>query len=99
MPKVFVKDQDLEFKCEPGANLRAAMLTNKAKLYQGMSRFLNCHGHGMCGTCLVRLESNPAGLTDRTETENRKLFGTNPHVRLACQAEVCGDIEITTDIE
>lgn len=98
MPKVFVKDQDLEFKCEPGENLRVAMLNNKAKLYQGIHRFLNCRGHGLCGTCLVRVESNPAGLTDRTPVEQSKLFGTNPQVRLACQAEVCGDIEITTDI-
>jgi ferredoxin len=45
------------------------------------------------------VESNPAGLTDRTPTENSKLFGANPQIRLACQAEVCGDIEVTTDLE
>ncbi len=99
VPKVLVKEQEIEFKSEPGANLRVEMLKNKAKLYKGIHRFANCHGHGLCGSCLVRVESNPAGLTDRTETENAKLFGANPHIRLACQAEICGDIEITTDLE
>jgi ferredoxin len=99
VPKVLVKEQDIEFKCEPGANLRVEMLKNKAKLYKGIHRLINCHGHGLCGSCLVRVESNPAGLTDRTPTENSKLFGANPQIRLACQAEVCGDIEVTTDLE
>jgi len=99
VPKVFVQDQDIEFKAEPSSNLREQMLKHGCKLYKGIHRLINCHGHGMCGSCLVRVESNPAGLTDRTETENGKLFGANPHIRLACQAEICGDIAVTTDLE
>lgn len=100
MPKVIVDDQDVRFSAPPGANLRVELLKRRVKLYQGfLGSYLNCHGKGLCGTCLVRVTSNPAGLTDRTETENVKLFGSNPQVRLACQAQICGDIALTCDID
>lgn len=100
MPKVhvFERDKDIEFKCRAGSNLRKVLLEHKVQLYAGLHRFVNRRGMGLCGSCLVRVESNPAGLTDRTPTEESKLFGSNPHIRLACQAEVCGDIEISTGV-
>lgn len=100
MPKVIVEDQDISFRVNAGANLREALLKHKARLYHGLfNRLFNCHGHGMCGTCLVRVTSNPAGLTDRTEVEKRKLFESNPNTRLACQAEVCGDVIVNCEPE
>lgn len=97
MPNVAVEDQNIRFEAPAGGNLRKELLQHKVKLYHGVHRLLNCHGKGMCGACLVRVVSNPSGLTDRTETEQRMLFETNPHVRLACQAELCGDVVVNCE--
>jgi len=100
VPKVTVEDQDITFKASAGANLREAMLKHKAKLYHGLfNKLFNCHGHGLCGTCLVRVTSNPAGLTDRSEVEKKKLFESSPNTRLACQAEICGDVTVNCEAE
>jgi ferredoxin len=99
VPKVLVQEQDISFSAQPASNLRVELLKNGARIYHGIHRLLNCRGKGMCGSCLVRVVSNPAGLTDRTQVEKEKLFGANPHVRLACQAQICGDLTVTCDID
>jgi ferredoxin len=99
---VTVRDHDRVLKVapEPSQNLRTVLKRAKLPLYAkifGISllgQIVNCGGRGSCGRCLVRVVDNPAGLTDRTPTEIRKLGPTSPQARLACQAWVCGDITL-----
>ncbi len=94
--KVNIRDQNRTLKSlpEPSQNLRKLLLQNKVNLYKGMNRFLNCRGKGLCGTCLVRVVDNPAGLTDKTPIEKKMLWASSPQARLACQAWICGDVAI-----
>ncbi len=100
--KVTVRDHDREIKVtpEPAQNLRMVLKRAKLPLYgkilglQVLGNIANCHGAGSCGRCLVRVVDNPAGLTDRTPAEIRKLGPTSPQARLACQAFVCGDVTV-----
>ena len=94
MPKVTA--QGKTFECETGANLRTVLLTNGVDLHNGQSTLINCRGLGSCGTCAVQIdgEVSEANWRDRTR---RSLPPHDPNrdLRLACQTQVLGDIQVT----
>jgi len=103
--KVSVRNLDKEIKVRPSANLREVLLGAKLTIYPktlgmqwlGNSKLPilgNCGGHGICGKCNVRVVDNPAGLSDRTKSEEKFLRSASPQARLACQAQVCGDVTV-----
>jgi prolipoprotein diacylglyceryl transferase len=51
-----------------------------------------CGGEGICGKCIVRVESGIEGLAEKTEAE--KSFKLREDERLACQARVIKPIDI-----
>jgi ferredoxin len=74
------------FEAESGEILRKSLLKEKLELYQGWAKITNCNGGGTCGTCLVEITEDEAGLaTKRTATEEKKLKGKKDSYRLACQ--------------
>ncbi len=57
-----------------------------------------CGGMTICGWCRMRVVTNPAGLSV-PERNERRLFERNRFAedeRAACQAEVIGDLCVTT---
>jgi len=56
-----------------------------------------CGGRGRCSTCRVRVSAGAESLSDPMEDEHRVLarIGAPDNVRLACQARVQGDVEVT----
>ena len=83
-------------ECLHGANLRLVLLRARLPLYNDVARALNCRGRGVCGTCTVRI-TGP--VSEPTEAERRRI-GLPPHqsdpgLRLACQCNVLGDLEVT----
>jgi len=59
----------------------------------------SCGGIGICARCRVRVVHGAEHLGEPTTIERRvsDQRGLGPEERLACQAIVCGDCEITTD--
>ncbi len=55
-----------------------------------------CNGRGACGKCRVVADG---GLTEPDEKERAHLEGQAPNVRLACRAEVVGNVSVTLDNE
>ena len=53
MPKVTFVNEKQEIEVPAGANLRQEARKAGVQLYKGPFRLLNCHGLGLCGTCLV----------------------------------------------
>lgn len=94
--KVQIRGENTEFEVapDPSTNLRVALLKHKQKLYKGIHKLANCRGKGICGSCMVRVVDNPGGLTDKTPSEAKRLWAASPQTRLACQAFICGDIEV-----
>jgi ferredoxin len=78
-----------------GANLRKEALANGIDIYGFPYKYLNCRGHGLCGTCRVQVDPD-WNLSDRTNAEERKLKAAP--LRLACQANVEGDINCYTQV-
>jgi ferredoxin len=99
MPKLIFHNEDLAFEVKEGTNLRKAALEHGINLYPPMQRLLNCHGHGLCGTCKVQI-SDPGAVSPRAKTkaEKRKTFDAPlwEKIRLACQTRVVGDLVVTT---
>ncbi|HVS33300.1 MAG TPA: 2Fe-2S iron-sulfur cluster-binding protein [Thermoanaerobaculia bacterium] len=58
----------------------------------------SCGGVGICARCRVTVKSAPENLTPPTSIESRvaEERRLDPDERLACQAVVNGDCEITT---
>jgi ferredoxin len=83
MPNVTFVNWNKTVRVGALANLRRVALLAGVPLYNGLSKFANCHGVGLCGTCRVKVEPNDA-LTPPTALE-RARGCTGPY-RLACQA-------------
>ena len=94
MPTIRFAGQSIE--CLPGANLRMVLIRARLPLYNSAAKALNCRGRGTCGTCTVRVEGEVSLPTD----DEKQRLSFPPHslesgLRLACQTQVLGDLEVT----
>jgi ferredoxin len=93
MPSIRIADQVIE--CDEHENLRRVLLAAKAPLYNGLARMIHCRGLGTCGTCAIEV----TGMVSEMTAIEKWRLGFPPHqagsgLRLACQCQVIGDIEI-----
>ena len=122
MPVVkFVKEKK-EIEVPVGANLRAEAVKaginlNCAfsglsdgidKFSRSVSKYVNCHGLGLCGTCRVKITQGRDQTNALTRREKLKFkyvplpdplpclayLGNEDTMRLACMAHVEGDIVV-----
>lgn len=102
MPTIKFVNEKKEIQVPEGANLRAEAKRAGVQLYQGPERVLNCMGLGSCGTCRVNItkgmeNTSPRGLKERLRMAVSMAYvGNEETMRLACQTEVLGDIEVQT---
>jgi ferredoxin len=106
MPKVIFVNEKTEIEVPEGAILREEARKAGVELHKGMERYLNCRGHGLCGTCRVLVKKGGDNLTPRTLVERFNLathpvsmlasLGHEEEMRLACQARVKGDCAVET---
>ena len=95
MPKITLEDLGRSILVPSGANLRESLLDADVTVYPFVNALLNCRGHGLCGTCRVKVVSGEENLTPRTTPEEKKLKGRKD-LRLSCQIAVRGDCTIQT---
>jgi ferredoxin len=84
------------FEVVEGINLREALVEQDIDLYSNGAQIFNCHGHGICGTCMVKVEGI---VSEPTKLETTRM-AFPPHSghkdrRLSCQVKVLGDVCIT----
>ncbi len=106
MPKVTFVNEKETIEVEAGSNLRQVALQAGIALYNGVERYLNCRGMGMCGTCKVLVKSGMENLNRKTLMEKANFsmhplsllsaIGHENEMRLACQVHVKGDCSIET---
>jgi len=101
MPIVKFVKQNKEFQVNSGNNVRKLARKNHIQIYQGLWKYFNCHGFGLCGTCVVEIDENHPHVSPKRRVEDqlldrRKMNGVNR--RLACQCQVYGegDVEVKT---
>ena len=106
MPKVTFVNEKIELEMAQGANLRVEARKAGIAIYKGLSKYLNCRGFGMCGTCKVLVKKGKENLNDKTVMEKINMnlhpltmlasIGHEDEMRLACQVTVNGDCTIET---
>ena len=104
MPKVTVVNEKKEIEVPAGANLREELRKNAVEVYPGMARYVNCFGHGGCGTCKVFVKKGMENLTPKTIFEKMNMalhpmtmlasIGHEDELRLSCQCYVNGDCSV-----
>ncbi|NJN22126.1 MAG: (2Fe-2S)-binding protein [Leptolyngbya sp. RL_3_1] len=81
--------------CPVGANLRRVLLQHQLTVHNGGAQLINCRGLGTCGTCAVQIVG-PVSEANWRDRARRSLPPHDPqrHLRLACQTQVLGDIQV-----
>lgn len=96
-------DGDFVFHAMDGETLRtAALRRGVVSPHNGRARLINCRGLGTCGTCAVEIDNGGSvEPNERNEIERVRLslppHGSpqqSPKLRLACQVQVRGDINV-----
>ena len=94
----------VEFEAHHGELLRTAALRRGiVSPHNGKSKLINCRGLGTCGTCAVEVAKG--GVVEPRERNNRERLRLSfpphnpdkqsPFLRLACQLQVHGDLQVT----
>lgn len=100
MPKVTITNEKKEIEVPAGANLREALRREGVEVYRGMTRYVNCFGHGTCGECRVLVSKGMENLSGKSLFERMTLFrmlstiGHENEMRLSCQCAVNGDVSV-----
>lgn len=107
MPKVVFVNEKQEIEVPQGAILREEALKAGIQvnflLNTELGRYLNCRGHGTCGSCLVLVKKGMENLNPKGFLERFRLgvimsaIGHENEARLACQTRVNGDCTVDTN--
>jgi ferredoxin len=102
MPKITFVNEKKEIEVPAGANLRDEARKAGIQVYSGLAKWINCFGHGTCGTCRVLVKKGIENLSAKGKMERFTLFrmlsaiGHEDEMRLSCQCTVNGDCTIET---
>jgi len=93
MPKVVFQEANVTVDAEKGTDIRKVAHKAKVSVYGGPNRFLNCRGLGLCGT--DRIVVDPKDCVSPPTWKEKLHFGDNPKMRLACQAKLLADAQVS----
>lgn len=79
-----------------GANLRQVLVDNNINVYQSITRWTNCKGKQLCGTCIVNVPQGSYN-TNRKSMDEESTLRENPDsYRLSCITFAYGDVTVET---
>ena len=79
-----------------GANVRQTLVDNGINVYQSLTRWTNCKGKQLCGTCIVNVKEG-GGDTNRKSIDESSTLRENPEsYRLSCVTFAYGDVTVET---
>ena len=85
---------DDQIRVPYGANLRDELVARKINVYQSITRWTNCNGQQLCGTCIVNVAQGLEACTRRSLDESSTLRENPETYKLACITNVYGDITV-----
>lgn len=100
MPKITFVNEKRELEVPAGSNLREEAKKAGINVYNGLAKYVNCFGHGLCGTCKVLVKKGMENLSPKAFKERFKLgtmitaIGQEDEIRLSCQCSVNGDVSV-----
>lgn len=104
MHRVHFRKEDLTIHVPAGTNLRQSCMRYGVDPYPVLGGLISCRGKGFCGTCMVHVDqpehlAAPSAREARFLRKAAKKYDADVagHLRLSCQAEVRGDVIVTTN--
>ena len=67
----------IALQVQAGVNVRQLLVDNGINVYQSVTRWTNCKGKQLCGTCIVNMAKG-AGYTDRKSVDEASTLRENP---------------------
>mmetsp|Transcript_14070 Transcript_14070/g.21763 ORF Transcript_14070/g.21763 Transcript_14070/m.21763 type:complete len:317 (-) Transcript_14070:362-1312(-) len=91
------KEEEIRYiEAKAGCNVRQLLTDNGINVYQSVTRWTNCKGKQLCGTCIVNIVDG-AGSTNRKSLDEASTLRENPEsYRLSCVSFAYGDITVET---
>lgn len=81
---------------EKGANLRQVLVDNEINVYQSFTRWTNCKGKQLCGTCIVNIAEGNMNTNRKSMDEGSTLRENPDSYRLSCVTFAYGDVTVET---
>lgn len=79
-----------------GSNVRQVCVDNGINVYQSVTRWTNCKGKQLCGTCIVNIAEGSL-FTNRKSMDEGSTLRENPDsYRLSCVTFAYGDVTLET---
>ena len=90
------EEKTIELQAPAGSNVRKVCVDNGINVYQSITRWTNCKGKQLCGTCIVNIKEG--GLfTNRKSMDEASTLRENPDsYRLSCVTFAYGDVTVET---
>jgi ferredoxin len=91
------KDEETRLLQAPaGANVRQLLVDNGINVYQSVTRWTNCKGKQLCGTCIVNIKDGSLGTNRKSMDEDSTLRENPDSYRLSCVTFAYGDVTVET---
>lgn len=85
---------DVNLICPGGTNIRKLLVGNGINVYRSLTRWTNCNGRQLCGTCIVEVLEGGENCSRRAVNEEAVLRENPESYRLCCVTSIYGDITV-----
>lgn len=91
------KDEQTKIiEAKEGANVRQTLVDNGINVYQSLTRWTNCKGKQLCGTCIVNIADGSVNTNRKSMDEGSTLRENPESYRLSCVTFAYGDVTVET---
>ena len=91
------KDEAIRYiEAKAGCNVRQVLTDNDINVYQSLTRWTNCKGKQLCGTCIVNVVDGEGGTNRKSLDEGSTLRENPDSYRLSCVTFAYGDVTVET---
>eukprot|EP00538_Stauroneis_constricta_P001109 CAMPEP_0119549402 /NCGR_PEP_ID=MMETSP1352-20130426/3100_1 /TAXON_ID=265584 /ORGANISM="Stauroneis constricta, Strain CCMP1120" /LENGTH=289 /DNA_ID=CAMNT_0007594937 /DNA_START=910 /DNA_END=1776 /DNA_ORIENTATION=- len=85
-------EKEITLTAPTGVNVRQLLVDNGINVYQSVTRWTNCKGKQLCGTCIVNIADGALSTNRKSMDEDSTLRENPESYRLSCVTFAYGDI-------
>lgn len=86
----------IRLRAPAGVNVRQHLVDNGINVYQSLTRWTNCKGKQLCGTCIVNVADGLPNTNWKSMDEASTLRSNPDSYRLSCVTFAHGDVTVET---
>jgi len=90
------QEQLMRFRAPSGVNVRQFLVDNGINVYQSVTRWTNCKGKQLCGTCIINVSEGLPNTNWKSMDEASTLRSNPDSYRLSCVTFAYGDVTVET---